>query len=83
MAMIQVKREDPKIFRVGDEVANAVFLESIQSDRVTLRRDDQFEVLALAKMGGEKANVAQKDAPKPPKKKAKKKEPIVANSADE
>lgn len=88
IAMIQVKSDPTKLFRVGDEVVQAVFLDSVHSDHVTLRRDDQFEVLALKKMGGagaeapEPAPVAAKKVKKEAKKKPEKK-PVRADSADE
>ena len=87
IAMIKVKRADSKLFRVGDEVANAVFLDSVYSDHVTLRRDDQFEVLALKRLGGEreeaKPEPKRKPAPAKPVAAKKPKKPVKAANADE
>ena len=86
IAMIQVKNDPSKLFRVDDEVANAVFLDSVHSDHVTLRRDDSFEVLALKKLGASKSEPREKapaPAKKTEKKVQKKRPPITAGSADE
>lgn len=88
LAMIQVKRDPSKIFRVGDEIANAVFLDSIASDRVTLQRDGHYEVLALAKMGADDDSAPvskppEKAAAKTKKAVKKAKPPIAASSAEE
>lgn len=47
MAMIELKKKKAAIFRVGDEVEEGLVLKVVQSDRVTLQRGEQSEVLEL------------------------------------